>query len=295
MGIFALMYVLPHVQTLAGFWGVFATGTAVAAWVNFGSPRVSYGGYQVGLAFYKVVLQGWGPVTELTVARDRLIGVAFGLVVYGILERVLWPVRAKDRRQQRFADVLRGLAALARLGIQERTGVGWDRELDDMRRRIAQGLAETQRLLEESKLELQADELDAVQRSVGDTQIIFLLLLSIAYQRRTFGELLAGLPAAARLLEDTVASSLEALADSTLGRGRRGSADIHTALTTAEAAMAEAPSAEGADEVRAAVQQRLQLCRTLVGLVAQLDPRLAARSGVQTTAGAERAPAKESE
>jgi len=53
-----LMYVFPHVETLGGFWAVFATGTALAAWVNFGSPRLSYGGYQIGLAFYKVILQG---------------------------------------------------------------------------------------------------------------------------------------------------------------------------------------------------------------------------------------------
>jgi len=33
--------------------------TAVVAWVNFGTPRISYGGYQIGLAFYKAVLQGF--------------------------------------------------------------------------------------------------------------------------------------------------------------------------------------------------------------------------------------------
>lgn len=295
MGIFALIYVLPHVETLAGFWGVFATGTAVAAWVNFGSPRVSYGGYQVGLAFYKVVLQGWGPVTELTVARDRLIGVAFGLVVYGILERVLWPVRAKDRRQQRFADVLRGLAALARLGIQERTGVGWDRELDDMRRRIAQDLAETQRLLEESKFELQADELEGFQSRVGDAQIIFLVLLSLAYQRRAPGGLPVSLPVAAHQLEDAVARSLEELADSTRGREKSPSADLDAALVAVEAALAPAAGGARTDETVIAVDQRRQLYRTLVGLVARLDPRLAARSGVQTTSGAERPPAKETD
>src|SRR5215475_14727010 len=109
MGILALMYVFPHAETLGGFWAVFATGTALAAWVNFGSPRVSYGGYQIGLAFYKVILQGWGPVTSLTVARDRLVGIAFGLVVFGILEHVLWPVRASDLWRQRLTGVFRSL------------------------------------------------------------------------------------------------------------------------------------------------------------------------------------------
>src|SRR5262249_21218078 len=140
MGILGLMYVLPHVETLGGFWVGFAAGTALAACVNFVSPRVSYGGSQVGLAFYKVILQGWGPVPELTVARDRLGGIALGLVVFGILEHVLWPVRASDRRRQRFADALDGLAKLARLGTRDRPAAGPDRELGGLRRRIAQDL-----------------------------------------------------------------------------------------------------------------------------------------------------------
>ena len=54
MGLLALVYAFPHVEGLGGFWLVFATGTAVAAWINFGSPRISYGGYQTGTG----VLQG---------------------------------------------------------------------------------------------------------------------------------------------------------------------------------------------------------------------------------------------
>jgi plasmid stabilization system protein ParE len=246
---------------------------------------MSYGGYQIGLTFYKVVLQGWGPVTELTVARDRLIGIAFGLVVFGILEHVLWPVRASDRRQQRFADVLRSLAALARLGARDRTGAGRDRELDDMRRRIAQDLAETQRLLEESKFELQAGELEAFQRRVGDAQIIFLVLLSLAYQRRAAGGVLADLPVAAHRLEDAVAGSLEGLADSTRGRGKRQSADLGAALAAVEAALASAPRGVPTNETVVAMEQPRQLYQTLVRLVSQLDPWPADRAGFQAASG----------
>jgi multidrug resistance protein MdtO len=280
MGIVALMYVLPHMETLGGFWAVFAAGTAVAAWVNFGSPRVSYGGYQIGLAFYKVILQGWGPVTELKVARDRLVGVAFGLVIFGLLEHYLWPVRASDRRQQHFADVLRSLAKLARLGGRERSDAGPDPELDDLRRRIAQALAETQRLLEESKFELQVGELDAFQRRLGDAQVIFLVLLSLAYQRGTYGELLRGLSAAGRQLEEAVAKNLQALADSQ----RTGSVPQTTALdaplsevTSALESMSQgAPTGEAADVVK----QYAELCRTLVRFVSQLEPGRATPSRV---------------
>jgi multidrug resistance protein MdtO len=284
MGIVALMYVLPHVETLGGFWAVFAAGTAVAAWVNFGSPRVSYGGYQVGLAFYKVILQGWGPVTELKVARDRLVGVAFGLVVFGLLEHYLWPVRASDRRQQHFADVLRLLAGLARLGGRERSEAGPDPdpELDDLRRRIAQVLAETQRLLDESKFELQVGELDAFQRSLGDAQVIFLVLLSIAYQRRVAGTLSVSLPGSTRELEDAVARSLEGLADSTRGDLPSPAAELDAALAGVESALTPAPHEAPTNEGALALERRLELYRTLVRLVSQLDSWRAFPSGAQT-------------
>jgi multidrug resistance protein MdtO len=68
MGLIALVYLFPNVETIGGFWLVFGAGTAVAAWVNFGTPRISYGGYQVGLAFYKAVLQGFGPAMSATSA-----------------------------------------------------------------------------------------------------------------------------------------------------------------------------------------------------------------------------------
>src|SRR5215475_8501713 len=46
MGLVALVYLFPNMETIGGFWLVFGAGTAVAAWVNFGTPRISYGGYQ---------------------------------------------------------------------------------------------------------------------------------------------------------------------------------------------------------------------------------------------------------
>jgi multidrug resistance protein MdtO len=282
MGIVALMYVLPQVETLGGFWAVFAAGTAVAAWVNFGSPRVSYGGYQIGLAFYKVTLQGWGPVTELKVARDRLVGVAFGLVVFGLLEHYLWPVRASDRRQQHFADVLRLLADLARLGGRERSDGGPDPELDDLRRRISQALAETQRLLEESKFELQVGELDAFQRRLGDAQVIFLELLSIAYEGRLAAEWPADLSAATHQLEEAVAETLQELADSTRVGPARAPADLEAALAAIDRALTFAPHAAPAEETAIVLGRRLELYRTLVRLVSQLDPGQVIPSGGQT-------------
>ena len=100
MGLIALVYLFPNMDTIGGFWLVFGAGTAVAAWATFGTPRIFYGGYQAGLAFYKAVLQGFGPALSATVVRDRLIGVFFGLIVFGD-RRASVLARSRSRRAAR--------------------------------------------------------------------------------------------------------------------------------------------------------------------------------------------------
>ena len=177
MGLIALVYLFPNVETIGGFWLVFGAGTAVAAWVNFGTPRISYGGYQIGLAFYKAVLQGFGPALSATVVRDRLIGVFFGLIVFGVVEHLLWPVRARDALRARLAEMLRLLADLASAtgtiaSLYPRSSIlaGCDmtNDVDSWRRRISQKVEDVQGLIESSKFESGDLELDEIQKRTGD-------------------------------------------------------------------------------------------------------------------------------
>src|SRR5437773_6384520 len=183
MGLIALVYLFPNIETIGGFWLVFGTGTAIAAWVNFGTPRISYGGYQVGLAFYKAILQDFGPATSATVVRDRLIGVFFGLIVFGIVENLLWPVRARDALRARLAEVLRLLAELARSKTRaDENPTVLVNDVDSWRRRISQKVEEAQGLIESSKLESGDLDVDEIQKRIGDGQLVFGLLLSLARQ-----------------------------------------------------------------------------------------------------------------
>jgi len=178
MALVALVYLFPNVDGVGGFWLVFAAGTAVAAWINFGSPRVSYGGYYTGLAFYKAVFQSFGPAASATVVRDRLIGVAFGLIVFGLMEHVLWPVRAADRMRERLADLLHSLARLA-LACAKPAGLR-SGDVDAQRRLISQQVADVQGFIESSKFESDAGNATAIQQLTGDAQSVFLVLLAIA-------------------------------------------------------------------------------------------------------------------
>jgi multidrug resistance protein MdtO len=213
MGLIALVYLLPNAESIGGFWLVFGAGTAVAAWANFGSPRISYGGYQTGLAFYKAVLQGFGAAASATVLRDRLIGVFFGLAVFGLVEHLLWPVRATDVLRTRFAELLRLLAGLARAG-EGRTAAG----VDGSRLRISQKVEEIQGLIESSKFEPDARDLDALQKATGEAQIVFLLLLSRARQPRRME------------VDSAVAETLDAVAARVAGGLTPPAPDIQNAL-----------------------------------------------------------------
>ena len=241
MGLVALVYAFPHVDGLGGFWLVFATGTAVAAWINFGSPRISYCGYQTGLAFYKAILQNLGPAVSATVVRDRLIGVAFGLIVFGLVEHVLWPVRAADRMHSRLADVFRSLAAFARVASRPLDDEG---DVDARRQLISQQVTDVQGFIESSKFEPGAGAADTqeVQRLTADAQAVFLVLLAIARDA-----LAARRPdavdAAAIRVDGEVAVVLDALADRVEQGGVAAASEVSGLLDAFERSIGELTAA----------------------------------------------------
>ena len=255
MGLVTLVYAFPNIDGVGGFWLVFAAGTAVAAWINFGTPRVSYGGYQAGLAFYKAVFQSFGPAISATVLRDRLIGIAFGLIVFGLLEHVLWPVRAADRMRARLAEVLRSLAALAR--ACESPGSLGPGDLDAQRRLVSQQVADVQGFIESSKFEAGAAGADAIQQLTGDAQTVFLVLLAIGRHEVAREPVAHETPL--RLLMD-VAATLDARAEHVGHGGPRPAIDLESSLAT---------SVPLADQTG---HGRLVLYRELVVAVNRLTP-----------------------
>jgi multidrug resistance protein MdtO len=270
LGLLALIYVLPNVDNIGGFLLVFGTGCAVAAWMTVGTPRISYGGYQVGLAFWKATLQGFGLAVSAQVIRDRLIGVAFGLIVYGLVEHYLWPERARDALRARLSEALRLLADLARTRTSDGR-VLTAADVDAWRRRISQKVGEVMALIESSKFESDALDMDALQKKTADAQVVFVLLLSLARQQRDLG--LSG-AAQARALEvdSAVAQALEALAARVNHGPEAPAPDLQHALDALERSMVRvaepsASAAGGADP-----SGPLGLYRSLVATLRQLAP-----------------------
>jgi multidrug resistance protein MdtO len=248
IGLVALMYVLPSVDDVGGFLLVFGAGCAVAAWLNVGSPRISYGGYQVGLAFWKATLQGFGVAMSAQVIRDRLIGIAFGLIVYGLVEHYLWPERAESALRARLSEALRLLADLARTA----TGAGpgaTSTDVDSWRRRISLKVAEVQALIESTKFERHELDIAALERKTADAQIVFVLLLTLA-RRRRHPRLPEAIRTRAQELDGAVARTLETLATRAAPGSGTATADLQSALAALERSVADgSPIQTGASTV----------------------------------------------
>ncbi|AOI94898.1 FUSC family protein [Burkholderia sp. LA-2-3-30-S1-D2] len=92
IGTAALVFVVPSLSSIGELMALVFAGAWLAAWVAFGSPRIAYAGFQVAFAFFLCVIQGAGPGFDLTLARDRTIGILLGNVVVYLVFTRIWPV-----------------------------------------------------------------------------------------------------------------------------------------------------------------------------------------------------------
>jgi multidrug resistance protein MdtO len=110
----SIVFVLPHFTDIGQLCALTAVVALFAGWVTTSSERLSYAGMQIALAFFMGLLQTYSPATDLTVLRDRVVGILLGNVVMTLVFSSLWPESAITRLRGALADVLRGIAALLR-------------------------------------------------------------------------------------------------------------------------------------------------------------------------------------
>jgi len=114
IGMGSQIFILPCLDSIAGFTVLFVLVTGVAAWFLTSSPRLSYFGLQVALAFYLINLQKFAMQTSLSIARDRIVGILLGLFMMWLVFDQLWGAPAAVEMKQTFISNLRLLAELAR-------------------------------------------------------------------------------------------------------------------------------------------------------------------------------------
>jgi multidrug resistance protein MdtO len=113
-GIGAIVFVMPSLTSIEDLMAIVFIGALMSAYVAVGSPRISYAGFQIAFAFFLCVVQGSAPAFDMTVARDRVIGILLGNLVVYVFFTNLWPISVAKNIDPAIAAHLRSLGMMMR-------------------------------------------------------------------------------------------------------------------------------------------------------------------------------------
>jgi len=133
LGIGAIVFVLPHLESAGGLALVTGAVMLPAAWIATGSETISYMGLQMAFAFCLTVLQGFSRTSQMVVGRDRVIGIILGNVLMSLVFTFLWPVRLRASVRRALSRSVEALSAMIR-GGPEGTSANFQTSLDVARK-----------------------------------------------------------------------------------------------------------------------------------------------------------------
>jgi multidrug resistance protein MdtO len=280
MGFSAILLLIPWMESITSLALLVAAGTAVAAWVVLGSPRIAYAGVQIAFAFYVCVIQGFEPSWHFDTIRDRLIGILLGNAVITLVFHYVWPMPASSAMWTSLGSALRAMARLATAVSR-----GGDRDAsagsaEELRLQASHDFAIAQQLADQAAFEyiepspsgMAARE--RLQRTAADAQSIFLTQLALAHPPH---DVVAALPDALRGgfegFDRTLSASLDAIAERAERGTHRPMPDLHEPLASLTA-LAQDTDARVEDRVARHVQGRLALYSELVPRIERLGADL---------------------
>jgi multidrug resistance protein MdtO len=272
LGVVTLTCIFPYVDSIGGFWFPFAAVTGLAAYVTLGGPALSYGGYQIGLAFYKCVLQSYGPYTELRVVRDRLIGILLGLAVFGLINNWLWPVKALESVHAKLASALQTLAKLVSLPDDAKDPGPRLAQAYELRLQAYQAFRSVNELLESSKFEPGENVRRKLEELSSKAQRLLLYFLAVIQHRPAVrpDAVPEPLRVASSRFRTTLADELQTLAARADGQVDRPGQDLKSALAELEQSVAASKDPMANVEVAVQVHGRLGLYQEAARILAQM-------------------------
>ena len=116
LGIGIILLLMPLMTDLGDLLLAVGVVTLLAGWVASGSERISYAGWQIGIAYYLTVLQGYGPTVDMQTARDRVIGILLGNFIVLVVFSTIWPVHVAQPVRRQVAIAIAKIGELTRLG-----------------------------------------------------------------------------------------------------------------------------------------------------------------------------------
>lgn len=111
-GLGSQIFILPYIDSITGLTMVFAVVTAIAAYVATSSTRLSYVGLQMAFAFYLINVTDFSISLNLTIGRDRAVGVLLGITMMWIVFERLNPISAAEQMVKTFAESARLIASI---------------------------------------------------------------------------------------------------------------------------------------------------------------------------------------
>jgi uncharacterized membrane protein YccC len=161
LALFTIVFLMPHMVTIASLVVVVACASAIAGWVATGSELISYAGLQIAFAFFYSVFQGYAPDTDLDNVRDRVVGILFGLIVTGVVFAYIWPEHTIDRLRDALRVSLRQLARLLEIPRPETS-------IEPARGEAHSLIAETSRSFEQAKRYVELTQFEFDESPGGD-------------------------------------------------------------------------------------------------------------------------------
>jgi multidrug resistance protein MdtO len=114
LALLMVVFIVPHLDDIVGLLLIVLPVVALGAWTTAGSERISYAGLQVIFTFSLALLGEFGPTTNLTEIRDRMVGILLGVCVATFVQMSFWREGEGDVLRQKLATLLRAIAAQLR-------------------------------------------------------------------------------------------------------------------------------------------------------------------------------------
>jgi uncharacterized membrane protein YccC len=169
LALFTIVFLMPHMVTIASLVVVVACASAIAGWVATGTELISYAGLQIAFAFFYSVFQGYAPDTDLDNVRNRVVGILFGLLVTGLVFRYIWPERTIDRLRDALRAALRQLARLLEIPRPDVSIEKTKAEADALIGETAKSFDQTRRYVELTQFEFEESP-DRDRTSLGNLE-----------------------------------------------------------------------------------------------------------------------------
>lgn len=117
LALFMIVFVIPRIDSVTGLLLMALPVIGLGAWVAAGSERISYAGIQIMFTFALAVLERFGPTTNLTEIRDRMVGILLGVMLAVAVLTLIWPEREGDALRRKLAELMRSVASLVRSDV----------------------------------------------------------------------------------------------------------------------------------------------------------------------------------